>query len=520
MTLLADRFGRTFPYLRLSVIEACNFRCTYCLPNGFLARAGRPEPLSREEIARLLHGFAAVGLRKLRLSALDSAEGKAALRQQVATLVEARGMLSMSHEQLVQYWPTFKAALTNTARALAKEFAERRAAPSATRLAAKTERDAAEAALQRTPPTHPAHPEALQRMVAAERALARALREEVRPADLHAKYEWLREGERPSPLLSKMMSPPAKAGHIPCLRDRQGGLITGGMQLAEHAVEEYSQVSAKQATTPAAQAAVLATIQEPHVRPIPAASAAEAGALVITEEEVRKAMKGTKARSSPGPDGIPPVLWRWCKEPLAKVLAHLYTAIGHTGTAPTGFPKGAVIALYKGKGDAALLVHYRPITLLNTDYRLLAKVLATRWGPVLGAAIGREQTAFLPGRLIGENIMFLQLLPAALRVQASSQRSDKAAAVFLDFKKAYDTVDRGFLLAVMEKMGAGATSAAGAQEATGMTRWAQILLSDTQAVAVINGHRQLQHGLELGDLCGFPNSEPRLYAVVRAVMKP
>ena len=68
MTILEDRFGRRFPYLRLSIIEACNFRCTYCLPDGFHAQAGRPQPLSREEIARLLRGFAAVGLRKLRLT--------------------------------------------------------------------------------------------------------------------------------------------------------------------------------------------------------------------------------------------------------------------------------------------------------------------------------------------------------------------------------------------------------------------------------------------------------------------
>ncbi|GAB3737953.1 GTP 3',8-cyclase MoaA [Silanimonas algicola] len=82
MTLLADRFGRTFPYLRLSVIEACNFRCTYCLPHGFQARPGRPEPLSREEIARLLHGFAAVGLRKLRLTG-----GEPSLRRDLPELI-------------------------------------------------------------------------------------------------------------------------------------------------------------------------------------------------------------------------------------------------------------------------------------------------------------------------------------------------------------------------------------------------------------------------------------------------
>jgi GTP 3',8-cyclase len=82
MSLLTDRFGRTFPYLRLSVIEACNFRCSYCLPNGFQARPGRPTSLSREEIARLLQGFASVGLRKLRLTG-----GEPSLRRDLPELI-------------------------------------------------------------------------------------------------------------------------------------------------------------------------------------------------------------------------------------------------------------------------------------------------------------------------------------------------------------------------------------------------------------------------------------------------
>lgn len=68
MAVLADRYGRTFPYLRLSLLEACNFRCSYCLPDGYHAGVGTPRWLTREEIARLLRGFAAVGLRKLRLT--------------------------------------------------------------------------------------------------------------------------------------------------------------------------------------------------------------------------------------------------------------------------------------------------------------------------------------------------------------------------------------------------------------------------------------------------------------------
>jgi cyclic pyranopterin phosphate synthase len=82
MAMLADRFGRTFPYLRLSVIEACNFRCSYCLPSGYQAVAGRSKALELDEIARLLRAFAAVGMRKLRLTG-----GEPSLRRDLPQII-------------------------------------------------------------------------------------------------------------------------------------------------------------------------------------------------------------------------------------------------------------------------------------------------------------------------------------------------------------------------------------------------------------------------------------------------
>jgi GTP 3',8-cyclase len=67
MGRLIDGFGRRFRYLRLSVTEVCNFRCTYCLPDGFK----KTEPLSFldvDEIGRLATAFAGLGVSKVRLT--------------------------------------------------------------------------------------------------------------------------------------------------------------------------------------------------------------------------------------------------------------------------------------------------------------------------------------------------------------------------------------------------------------------------------------------------------------------
>lgn len=64
---LQDRFGRRFAYLRLSITDVCNFRCSYCLPDGY-AKGRGDDALTEDEITRLVAAFASVGTWKVRLT--------------------------------------------------------------------------------------------------------------------------------------------------------------------------------------------------------------------------------------------------------------------------------------------------------------------------------------------------------------------------------------------------------------------------------------------------------------------
>ncbi|AGH97661.1 GTP 3',8-cyclase MoaA [Micavibrio aeruginosavorus] len=64
---IADTFGRRFPYLRLSLTDICNFRCSYCLPDGY-KKTGCESFLSRDEILRLVRAFSGMGVWKIRLT--------------------------------------------------------------------------------------------------------------------------------------------------------------------------------------------------------------------------------------------------------------------------------------------------------------------------------------------------------------------------------------------------------------------------------------------------------------------
>lgn len=68
MSQVTDNFGRSFSYLRLSITDACNFRCTYCLPNGYQGKESEESYLSIDEIRRLVSGFSDLGFWKVRIT--------------------------------------------------------------------------------------------------------------------------------------------------------------------------------------------------------------------------------------------------------------------------------------------------------------------------------------------------------------------------------------------------------------------------------------------------------------------
>ncbi|MCY9821760.1 MULTISPECIES: GTP 3',8-cyclase MoaA [Aeromonas] len=88
MLPLEDGFSRRFYYLRLSITDVCNFRCTYCLPDGYRPpdgnKEGRKSFLSLEEIRRIVSGFASMGTRKVRLTG-----GEPSLRRDFTAIIEA-----------------------------------------------------------------------------------------------------------------------------------------------------------------------------------------------------------------------------------------------------------------------------------------------------------------------------------------------------------------------------------------------------------------------------------------------
>ncbi|BDA44966.1 probable transposon TX1 uncharacterized 149 kDa protein [Coccomyxa sp. Obi] len=181
---------------------------------------------------------------------------------------------------------------------------------------------------------------------------------------------------------------------------------------------------------------------------------------------------------------------------LTAVLQDAFTSPASPALPPSML-QGRIILLYKGKGaDRASPASYRPITLLNTDYKLAARTVASRlfffwrigrypgtWkamviygglGPVLNQVVDPTQTGFLPKRWVGDNV--LAHLEEISYLQDTQQ---PGVIVFLDFEKAFDRLDRAWIEQCMAAVGFGA----------GAQRWVRILHTGTTARVAFNGWR-------------------------------
>ena len=80
---LMDAFQREYYYLRLSITDVCNFRCNYCLPNGYQPEPNKPSFLTVDEIRRLVRAFSLMGTEKVRITG-----GEPTLRKDFLAIVE------------------------------------------------------------------------------------------------------------------------------------------------------------------------------------------------------------------------------------------------------------------------------------------------------------------------------------------------------------------------------------------------------------------------------------------------
>ena len=168
-----------------------------------------------------------------------------------------------------------------------------------------------------------------------------------------------------------------------------------------------------------------------------------------TMDECGEAIKSMKNNKSPGFDGIPvefyKIFWNDIKHYYYDSVAHSFDCEEMSFS-----QKLSIISLLYKKGSKEELKNYRPISLTDCDYKILAYVLARRLQTVIYKLVSEDQSAYIKGRYIGLNArMILDIF------EFCEENEKDGILLFLDFQKAFDSVEWNFIFSVLRKFNFG-----------------------------------------------------------------
>ena len=161
---------------------------------------------------------------------------------------------------------------------------------------------------------------------------------------------------------------------------------------------------------------------------------------LLTTTECGEALKEFKNNKSPGTDGFTAefykFFWGQIKEIVIQSLNYAYS----TGDLSIEQKRGIISLIPKKDKDRMLLKNWRPITLLNVDYKIAAKTLAKRLQNYLPSLINSDQTGYIKGRLIGENIRLISDI-----ITLTDLKNIPGLLLLIDFEKAFDSIEWNYI---------------------------------------------------------------------------
>ena len=191
----------------------------------------------------------------------------------------------------------------------------------------------------------------------------------------------------------------------------------------------------------------------------------------LSKEELLNALKGFKENKTPGEDGFTKEFYETFFDLIGDNLLDSYNEAFDKGKMSVSQRRGIISLIPKGENYLVELPNWRPITLLNVDYKILARAFAKRIELKLPKLIHSDQTGFVKGRFIGQNVRLLNDI-----MEYTELNKIPGIMVLIDFEKAFDTLEWHFLQNTLKYFNFGLN----------LRNWISAMYSDVES-GIING---------------------------------
>ena len=326
--------------------------------------------------------------------------------------------------------------------------------------------------------------------------LAKIDLETAKGAQVRSRIRWVEEGESSSAYFFRLERKKAADRWISALRETDGTIVSSPADLCRSFASFYMSLFTADVTDSSVQASLLANL--PSALSSSQASQCEGH---LSADECFQALQGMARRKAPGLDGLPMEFYLKFWSVLGVDLVSVLNSCLDSGCLALSQRRGVISLSFK-KGDRLDPRNWRPITLLNVDYKLASRVIAGRLLKVIHLVVDKDQTCGVPGRFIGENVALLRDV-----ADYATSSGTPIAILSLDQEKAFDRVDWGFMRATLSAMGFGPS----------FISWVNLFYFRVQSAVNVNGYLSSFFGLSRGVRQGCPLS-PLLYVLVSEVL--
>ena len=165
-----------------------------------------------------------------------------------------------------------------------------------------------------------------------------------------------------------------------------------------------------------------------------------------SNKEILDAIQQMNTNKSPGEDGLSAEFYKTFKFELYDYLNELYNNILLMKTVPESMSLVVITLIYKNKGNLDNLKIWRPITLLNLDYKILTTILTNRLKLLNTNIINNLQTSGLLSKSIINDALNIENL-----INFIEENDEEAIIISLDQEKAFNRVEHNYLFKILEK---------------------------------------------------------------------